>query len=96
MYRFKNEYRLFTIVRYNYGYYNTLSTVYFYSSSLPTVIKKRFAPLFAATKCKCTREKRRHADRQCVGNLVLPYYSIVYLYSILNLPCIMIGYINIE
>ncbi len=22
MYRFKNEYRLFTIVRYNYGYYN--------------------------------------------------------------------------
>ena len=31
-----------------------------------------------------------------VGNLVLPYYSIVYLYSILNLPCIMIGYINIE
>ncbi len=31
-----------------------------------------------------------------VGNLVLPYYSIVYLYFILNLPCIMIGYINIE
>ncbi len=23
MYRFKNEYRLFTIVGYNYGYYNT-------------------------------------------------------------------------
>ncbi len=23
MYMFKNEYRLFTIVRYNYGYYNT-------------------------------------------------------------------------
>ncbi len=23
MYRFKNKYRLFTIVRYNYGYYNT-------------------------------------------------------------------------
>ncbi len=29
------------------------------------VIKKRFASLFAATRCKCTREKRRHADRQC-------------------------------
>ena len=28
----------------------------------------------------------------CVGNLVLPYYSIDYLYSILNLPCIMIDY----
>jgi hypothetical protein len=30
--------------------------------------------------------------RGCVGNLVLPYYSVVYLYSILNLPCVMIGY----
>ena len=32
--------------------------------------------------------------RGCVGNLVIPYYSIDYLYSILNLPCIMIGYIK--
>ncbi len=31
-----------------------------------------------------------------VGNLLLPYYSIGYMYSILNLPCIMIGYININ
>ncbi len=28
-----------------------------------------------------------------VGNLVLPHYSIDYPYSVLNLPCIMIGYI---
>ncbi len=27
-YKFKNEYRLFTIVRYNYGYYNTKSENY--------------------------------------------------------------------
>ncbi len=28
MYRFKNEYRLFTIVRYNYGYYNISPNTY--------------------------------------------------------------------
>jgi hypothetical protein len=37
-----------------------------------------------------------HPGTPTVGNLVLPYYSIVSLYSTLNLPCIMIGYINIE
>jgi hypothetical protein len=31
-----------------------------------------------------------------VGNLVIPYDSIDYLYSILNLTCIMTGYIKVQ
>ena len=39
----------------------------------------------------------RGAEREThVGNLVIPYYSIDYLYSILNLTCIMIGYIKVQ
>ncbi len=35
-------------------------------------------------------------DVNDVGNLVIPYYRIDYLYSILNLTCIMIGYIKVQ
>ena len=30
------------------------------------MIKKRFAPLFAATRCKCTRERR---EEMLIGNV---------------------------
>jgi hypothetical protein len=49
-----------------------------------------YVPESTSELCK-GRTKKIQQDgstrqRQSVGNLVLPYYSIVYLYSILNLP----------
>ncbi len=45
--------------------------------------------------CLIVSRVRAHLTTD-VGNLVIPYYSIDYLYSILNLPCIMIGYIKVQ
>jgi len=67
MYRFKNEYRLFTIVRYNYGYYNTPAKPNMHARISYCKSRLRLIPATFREEGKATRKVEKLEGRRLTG-----------------------------